>query len=211
MPSAIASAAAAMCTPASSWLIIFTLSPCRARRPGGRPSRDGVEHRLACGKGLGGPAAIIVISPVAALAAPPETGASIIRMPRSASRGAQALGVVGWHRDAHDEHAARRIAAPRRCSPNSTVSVCSAFTTSTMTTSQAPPSSAGPAQATAPASTSDCTTSGRTSHTRTGKPARSRDFATPPPIEPSPITPTLGLFMSASSPVMWTSPRRRSW
>ena len=32
-PSAIASAAAAMCTPASSWLMIFTLLPLPARSP----------------------------------------------------------------------------------------------------------------------------------------------------------------------------------
>src|SRR5206468_4034858 len=60
---------------------------------------------------------------------------------------------------------------------------------------QAAPSSAGLAQATAPDATKDCTTSGRTSHTRTGKSARSSDLATPPPIDPSPITPTLGLFI----------------
>src|SRR5262249_48096412 len=63
------------------------------------------------------------------------------------------------------------------------------------TTSQAAPNSAGLAHATAPEAANDCTTSARTSHTRTGKPARSSDLATPPPMEPSPMTPTMGLFM----------------
>ena len=100
-------------------------------------------------------------------------------------------------------------AAP--CSPNSTVSVCSALSTSTMTTSQAAPTSAGLAQATAPAATNDCTTSGRTSHTRTGKSARSSDLATPPPIEPSPMTPTLGLFMRPTLFCAVDDRRSRSW
>jgi hypothetical protein len=89
-----------------------------------------------------------------------------------------------------------RIAGAAPFSPNSTASTCSAFTTSTITTSQAAPSSAGVAQPMAPLSTKDCTTSGRTSQTRTGKFARSSDFATPPPIDPRPTTPTLGLLMN---------------
>ena len=86
----------------------------------------------------GVPAVIIVIWPAAALAAPPEIGASRYSRP--------ALGQPRLERDrpvrvdgrAHHEHGCRAASPrPRRRSPNSTASVCAALTTTQTTTSQA--------------------------------------------------------------------------
>ena len=77
MPSATASAATAICTPASSWWTTFMVAP----RPGSSP-RSQTFTAIASSTGLAlaiaplEPEAMMVSSPLRARAEPPETGAS---------------------------------------------------------------------------------------------------------------------------------------
>ena len=86
-------------------------------------------------KASGAPEAMMVISPDAALAAPPETGPSIIsrpmparRLPRARANSGDTVALAMT-----TEPGARLAAAP--FSPNNTVSVWSALMTSTTTAS----------------------------------------------------------------------------
>ena len=135
-----------------------------------------------------------VICPLAALAAPPDTGASIMPMPIAASRAASDSANSGATVALAITTDPARIAPAAPPSPSSTPSVCCAFTTSVSTTSQAAPSSAGVAQATPPSAAKAANTSRRTSQAWVRNPARSSDRATPMPIAPRPMTPTF-LFM----------------
>ncbi len=80
-------------------------------------------------------------------------------------------------------------------SPNITLSTCSALTTSTTMMEQRAGKFGWRLRPGGSLRDEACTTAGRTSQTVTGKPLRSSDLATPPPIDPSPITPTLGLLI----------------
>src|SRR5260370_29271338 len=76
--------------------------------------------------------------------------------------------------------------------PNKMVSVCAALTT-TLTTMSAPlAASAGVLAPLPPSATNRLTDSAETSQPVTAKPARRSEVAMPNPIEPSPITATLG-------------------
>src|ERR1700735_3443221 len=98
----------------------------------------------------GWPDVIIVISPLAALAAPPEIGASRYRIPFSARRFSSAIDQPG----STVEHITKTLpgfmAAAAPPSPNRTASVCAAFTTTLTTTSQTAATAAGLLQATPP-------------------------------------------------------------
>jgi len=115
----------------------------------------------------GTPALMMVISPLAALAAPPEIGASMYSRPSSARR-------FSWAMDQFAstvEHITNTLpgfmAAAQPSGPYNTDSVCAALTTTDTTTSQAAASSASEAQATPPPSAKACATPGRTSNTNT--------------------------------------------
>jgi hypothetical protein len=82
--------------------------------------------------------------------------------------------------------------------PNSTASVCAAFTTTDTTTSQAAPSSARLAQATPPSLAKASAASRRTSNTCTECPARRSEAAMPEPMAPKPIKPTVVMGVSFS-------------
>jgi hypothetical protein len=136
------------------------------------------QHVFDLGVDLGGPEVIMVISPEAARAAPPETGASSSSRPfrpgacpATAKSGAtvalEMTTLPGF------------MAGTAPFSPKSTISVCAALTTRVMTTSTLPASSAGLAQATPPAAANLSRTSLRTSQACTLKPARNSELATP--------------------------------
>ena len=151
---------------------------------------------------------MIVIWPCAALAAPPDTGASSISMRRSARRfpSERANSGATVTLMMTTLPGARASTAPP--GPNSTLSACSELTTSTITAAQPCAISAAIAKACAPSLAKAARTSGRVSHTRTAKPARSSERATPPPIAPRPITPTVLPDISLSSEIWITECER---
>src|SRR6266511_2277808 len=95
MQSAIASAAAAMCTPARSWFTILTFEPWPERSPS-RWTLVAIASSTgrARSNAAGSPEAITVSSPAAAFAAPPDSGASTWRSPIARSRGGEAALVM---------------------------------------------------------------------------------------------------------------------
>src|SRR5450830_305752 len=171
--------------------MIFTLEPM----PCASPRRYTLPAMAASTSSIlaytsAGPEVIMVISPEAARAAPPETGASSISKPCAARRCPSAIAKSGATvaLEITTLPGLRLAAAP--FSPNSTVSVCAALTTKVTSTSTAAPSSAGLAQATPPSAANLSSTSLRTSQAYTLNPARSNERATPSPIAPKPMTPT---------------------
>ena len=96
------------------------------------------------------PAVIIVIWPAAALAAPPEIGASRYSTSCSARRDSSAMDQLGSTVEHITNTAPARKCGAMPPSPYSTDSVCWALTTTLMTMSQAAPMSASVAQATPP-------------------------------------------------------------
>ncbi len=187
-----------MCTPARSWLIILTLEPI----PGASPSRwtlAAIASSTASAflNASFVPEAMIESSPLAARAAPPDTGASIMRMPLACSRSPRSVANSGATvlLAMTTEPLAKVPAAPSL--PNRTSLVWSAFTTSMTTTSAWRPTAAGLAAATPPSSANAFATSGRTSQACTSKPFLSSVRATPMPIDPKPITPTACFFLAA--------------
>ncbi|MNS75281.1 hypothetical protein D3C72_1087890 [compost metagenome] len=183
-----------MCTPASNWLIILTFEPC----PGCSPRRYSLAQMASkmpaqASNASGAPAAITDISPAAALAAPPEMGASMKRSPMAARRAPRASANSGATvaQAITTLPGARLAAAP--CSPNSTASVCCALTTTISIACTCAASAAGDCAAWAPWPASACTVSARTSQACTSKPARSNDCAMPMPMAPRPITPTFSI------------------
>ncbi len=92
----IASAAAAMCTPHKSWLIIFAVEP----RPAVRPTWK-MRFAVACMTGSArsssafGPEHMMVSAPSRAPTTPPDTGASSIASPASARRAAKRAACAG--------------------------------------------------------------------------------------------------------------------
>ena len=92
MPSASASAAVAMCTPARSWFTIFTVLPIPARSPR-RHTFSAIASSTgpARSKAASLPDPMTVMVPALARAAPPDTGASSSSNPRSASLASRAV------------------------------------------------------------------------------------------------------------------------
>ena len=150
MASTSASAAAAMWTPARCWLTSFIRLPAPGTSPS-RKTRAAMASRTgaARSKAAAGPEAMMVIAPAAALAAPPETGASIGSMPASVRRRPKSSARVGGI-VAERMKTVPGAAAATAPEAKSTASICSASTTKTATTSQAAASSAGPAASVPP-------------------------------------------------------------
>src|SRR5574337_1057153 len=151
----------------------------------------------------------MVIWPLAALAAPPEIGASRYRMPSFSRRASSATDQFGSTVEHITNRLPGRMWAATPSSPNSTASVCAALTTTETTTSQRAPSSASVSQALPPSWAKSCTTSRRRSNTWGAWPARRSDCAMPRPMAPRPTRPTQGcgvllmwnvLFLSAVEP-----------
>ena len=132
----------------------------------------------------------MVISPDAARAAPPDTGASSICSPAASMRWPSSIAKSGATVALAITTPPGFMPATAPCAPNSTASVCTALTTSVMTTSHCAPRSAGFAQGMPPSAAKRSSTALRKSHACTLKPARSNEWATPSPIAPRPMTPT---------------------
>ena len=152
-----------------------------------------MASHLAYAAGLA--AVIMVISPLAALAAPPEMGASTYKSPSFSKRASSATDQLGSTVEHMTNTLPGRIAAahpvPSPLGPNNTASVCAALTTTLTTTSHAAPSSATLLHAWPPSLANLSATSWRTSKTCTSKPARRSEAAMPEPMAPNPINPTL--------------------
>mmetsp|Transcript_10481 Transcript_10481/g.29814 ORF Transcript_10481/g.29814 Transcript_10481/m.29814 type:complete len:224 (+) Transcript_10481:2693-3364(+) len=195
-PSAIASAAAAMCTPARSWFTIFTLLPA--------PGPPLIVNSLPGGVAvmpLSTPAArlhpsavpedIMVRAPSAARATPPETGASTnsrsfpMLTRRSEMATAALPGTVEQRTTTAPE--GKASAAPLE---NSTSCACSAFTTIRTRTLVPVAASEMLEAGFPPAATKRSRDGCHTSKPFTAKPARTRLAAMPEPIAPSPTNPT---------------------
>ena len=194
-PSAIASPAAAMCTPARNWLMIFTFEPtpcsCESRytfvaiasstslQSGVGVFGAGRHHRHLPGRRFRGSAGDGRVEHLQYRASPRRDG--------------QGDGDVGRDGRARDDDAARSSSHSqrRRSSPKRTVSVCAALMTSVMTTSHAAPTSAGLAHA-MPPSVSEGGERFRVADRTRGSRIRARtsERATPRPIAPRPMMPT---------------------
>src|SRR6185369_1575486 len=112
-------------------------------------------------------------------------------MPRCARRDSSAADHAGSTVEHITKTLPGSIAPAQPPSPNRTVSVWAALITTLTITSHRDASSAGEAHATPPSAAKVSATPGRTSTTWTRQPARRSERAIPPPIAPSPITPTL--------------------
>ena len=109
------------------------------------------------------PDAITVIVPACAPALPPDTGASSIRNPAAAIFGSSARAASGAMVAQHRITAPFASFARQPCAPNSTSSVCAAFTTNTTTASVSAGNSAALATAAPPAAASSARAASRTS------------------------------------------------
>ena len=191
MPSAMASAATAICTPASSWCTTFMVAPW----PGVSPSTQTLvamasSTGLALAIASALPAAIRVSCPSFARAAPPETGASTYRKPRavvSAARSRASAGAMVAE-TISTAPGARRGAAPS--GPKTAARAWAALTVKITAASVPCGRSAPPATAAPPAFVKASRASARGSIPVTAWPARSRLSAAPMPMEPSPMTAT---------------------
>ena len=151
MPSAIASAAAAMCTPASSWLIDLHLAAGRHGRPADRPCRPSRRARRRRGVGLGPPRRHHGHLAGGGLGRAAGDRRIEVQQAALVQPLLQRDRPIRVDRRTHHEDAARASSpAPQPPSPNSTLSVCAALTTTLTTTSQRLASSAGLAQAAPP-------------------------------------------------------------
>ncbi len=170
----MASAAAAMCTPHSSWLIILAVLPM----PGSRPTS---KMRLPTASSTGRARACVAWAPLtmsvrpAALApaTPPLTGASSISRPMSASRCADFFARAGGWVQAATTSAPRGRAVAAPCS-KSTDSACSPLTTISHSRSAPWAASAAEAAARPPAATRVSAAPARTSKPQTSWPALRR-------------------------------------
>ena len=137
MPSASASAATAICTPASNWLTIFTVLPMPAASPR-RQTLDAIASSTGAARSnaAGAPEPITVMLPPSAPARPPETGASSISSPASASRASRLRATSGATVVEQITTAPCGSSFTQPCGPNSTSCSCAAFTTRTSTASR---------------------------------------------------------------------------
>ena len=149
---------------------------------------------LAASKSASSPPTIKVRVPALAPATPPETGASIQRMPRAFAASPT------WRADATSmvEQSTTRApagkAASRSCPPlpaSQSARTCSPAGSMLMTTSQSATASRASPAAIQPAAIALATLSGIKSNTRTPCPALARLAAMGPPMLPSPINPIL--------------------
>mmetsp|Transcript_13074 Transcript_13074/g.30993 ORF Transcript_13074/g.30993 Transcript_13074/m.30993 type:complete len:336 (+) Transcript_13074:2240-3247(+) len=196
-PSAIASAAAAMWTPARSWLTILMLLPApgppsmRKSLPGGAAVRaPSTAEALARPPPV--PEAMMVRAPSAARATPPETGASTNSSPRAlsaVSRSAIALEVLGGTVELSTTTlpCGKESAAPCRKRMSSACSPLTTMSTRAVTPSAAPATE--PAGRPPPA-TNRSTAGCQTSYPFTRNPALTSEAAMPDPIAPRPMKPT---------------------
>ena len=187
----MASAAAAMCTPHSSWLIILAVEPMPASRPQSN-TREPMAPSTGRARSSTSAAAEHMIVSAAALAplVPPDTGASSTARPMSASRAAVRAACAGAWVQPMPTMAPRGSAAAAPCS-NSTASACSPDTTISHSSSASRAASAALAAAWPPAATSASAAPARTSKPRTACPALTRLTAIGTPIAPRPTKPTL--------------------
>ena len=211
--SARASAPAARFAAASRLLTILNVDASPGRAPSGN-RRPAIRSRISRtrAKAAGSPDTIIVIVPAAALAGPPETGASSSAMPCAASRGASAVTYAGstvddtstmrcratcrdhavraeqdrldLRRVDHEQHDdRRRRGRVRRATPS----------------------------ARHRAATASACASARMSRAYVATPARTRLCTTPPPIAPVPMTPTRSaVALAGCAPCLRLSLRRSS-
>ena len=186
-----ASAAAARLMPASRLLI----SLARAASPSRSPTWNIREARASssgrsCSRISLLQATIMLMLPVRAREGPPEIGASMSCVPRSAmatpnrstSAGPIVLQIV--------IRLCASSEASRPPAPNSTVSICAASTTTMRIRSQAAPIAAALSWTVAPASAARLAAARSISRTWTMYPLASRLRAMPPPMFPAPMMPT---------------------
>ena len=206
MPSASASAAVAICTPASNWLTIFTVLPMPDRVAQAPDlAGDRVQHRLrGLGEGGLGPrphyghrAFAMRARPRRRTPAHPASTTPRLRRCDGPTSGAR---VFGRDRGAAQHHGAGRQpchGSPRR--PNSTSSVCAAFTTKTTTASQIGGQRVrrGPRLCRPRPRIRRALAAARGSQPDTayGPCAQQVERQRPCPSNPSPITPTFMLFI----------------
>ena len=188
-----------MCTPASSWLTIFTVLPT----PAASPSRHTLlaiasSTGWALANASSEPDAITVIVPPRAPTAPPETGASSISRPASVSFASSVRAASGATVVQHSTTAPGVRRARQPASPNSTSFAWAALTTNTTRASSPSGRSAAAATAVPPAAVSSARPASRNSQPDTSWPACTRLSAAPIPIEPRPITPTRMVFSLVS-------------
>mmetsp|Transcript_29381 Transcript_29381/g.75425 ORF Transcript_29381/g.75425 Transcript_29381/m.75425 type:complete len:285 (+) Transcript_29381:197-1051(+) len=193
-PSAIASAAAAMCTPARSWLTIFTLLPA----PGGPLMRNrapgvlavmGASTRAARAQPSSVPEDMMVREPAAARATPPDTGASTNSSPRPIDASCAAMRFAALGGTVEHSTTTAPSASPAAASAI-TASACSALTTISTRCVAPAEASATLAAVCPPAAAKRSSEGAHTSKARTGRPAPRRTVAIPEPIAPSPTKPT---------------------
>ena len=199
----IASAAPARLIAASRLLTSFVRAPSPMPVPTRKTPAASVRSR-GCqrSKTASAHATIRLIVPARARAGPPDIGASIVTMPRSAKRAAQsstsAAAIVGAQHDGRAGAVAAQAARPP--ASNSTARVCAASTTATITRrarrepgrlvdgTRAGGDRAGDVRA------------GAVSHTATGRPLSSSRSAIAPPMLPTPMNPiTMGAARTSSA------------
>jgi hypothetical protein len=144
----------------------------------------------AAANAASGPAAITVIVPCRAPTAPPETGASSISSPIAASLADSVRAYSGATVVQHSTTVPGASSPAQPFAPNSTSSVCAAFTTNTTTACTSVGRSAGRSTALPPSAANAARTASRGSQPNTVCSARSKLSAAPMPIEPKPITAT---------------------
>ncbi len=128
--------------------------------------------------------------PCRAPTAPPDTGASSISNPNAASRADRLRAYSGATVVQHSTTVPRASRPAQPCAPNSTSSVCAAFTTNTTTASRSAGNSSGRATALPPSAANAARAASRGSQPTTACPSRHRFSAAPMPIVPKPITAT---------------------
>ena len=159
-----ASAAAAMCTPHSSWLTSFIRCPS----PGEEPTTGALRASTpssgwARAIESSGPDTMMSRSPEAARATPPDTGASITRPPRTASRAAAAVTASGPTVAMIITIVPVASTGATPAGPNSACSSCSGVATMTATTSAPSTAAAMARTGRTPAPASSWARSGATS------------------------------------------------
>ena len=187
----MASPATAMCTPARSWLIIFTVLPA----PGVSPRRQTLlamasRTGWARSKAAWLPLAMTVMLPPRAPVEPPETGESRKRAPAASTFAARVLATSGERvvQQRTTPPWATRGMAP--LGPKRTVSAWAALTTKTMRASRFSGSAAGLSVQVPPAASSSGQADLRSSQPQTSQPFAARLRAEPMPIDPRPMIPT---------------------
>src|SRR6266536_2786105 len=141
------------------------------------------------------PPTMMLRVPLAAPSLPPDTGASSMATPCSASRAAMRRVACGLIVDMSTTREPGLAPCTTPPSPSSTCSTSGVSLTQTSTTSLEAASSAGLPAVAAPASASGCIRSGVRLWTVRSKPASSRLRLMPRPMIPSPMKPTRSLMV----------------